>query len=106
MKIKQLKQMAVTAALICLVPMFSAANAAETGATKKSMQLKPVKGNSGKVSKANVFNRLLKKDKNKNAPPPEDGIHDPANEGTHVLQPPKISYEGLPTTPLDRKSVV
>jgi len=50
------------------------------------------------VSSANVFNRLLKKPKMKNAPPPEDGIHDVANDGTHVLQPPLIAYEGLPNT--------
>ena len=52
----------------------------------------------GTVSSANVFNRLLKKPKMKNAPPPEDGIHDVANDGTHVLQPPLIAYEGLPNT--------
>ena len=51
-----------------------------------------------KVSAANVFNRLLKKEKIKNAPPAQDGIHDPANDNTHVLQPPLIAYEGLPTT--------
>lgn len=51
-----------------------------------------------KVSAANVFNRLLKKEKMKNAPPTEDGIHDPANDGTHVLQPPLVAFEGLPTT--------
>jgi len=51
-----------------------------------------------KVSAANVFNRLLKKEKTKNAPPAQDGIHDPANDNTHVLQPPLIAYEGLPTT--------
>ena len=85
-------------ALICLFPIVSNVYAAETGATKKSMKLKPVQGRSDKVSKANVFNRLLKKDKNKNAPPAEDGIHDPANEGSHVLQPPKVAYVGLPTT--------
>jgi len=51
-----------------------------------------------KVSAANVFNRLLKKEKVKNAPPAQDGIHDPANDNTHVLQPPMIAYEGLPTT--------
>jgi c(7)-type cytochrome triheme protein len=60
--------------------------------------VKEVKTEKGKVSGANIFNRLLKKDKQKNAPPPEDGIHDPANDGTHVLQPPKIAYDGLPTT--------
>jgi c(7)-type cytochrome triheme protein len=50
------------------------------------------------VSKANVFNRLLKKVKDPNAPPPEDGYHDPENEATFQLQPPKVAYEGLPTT--------
>lgn len=60
--------------------------------------LKEVKAAKGHVSSANVFNRLLKKDKKRNAPPPEDGIHDPANDGTHVLQPPLIAYDGLPTT--------
>lgn len=60
--------------------------------------VKEVKSAKGKVSGANTFNRLLKKEKEKNASPPEDGIHDPANDGTHVLQPPKIAYDGLPTT--------
>ena len=60
--------------------------------------LKEVKSAKGKVSGANVFNRLLKKDKQRNAPPPEDGIHDPANDGTHVLQPPLVAFDGLPTT--------
>lgn len=55
-------------------------------------------GDPDKVSKANVFNRLLKKDKEKNAEPAKDGIHDTANEATHVLQPPKVAYEGMPTT--------
>ncbi len=50
------------------------------------------------VSSANTFNRNLKKDENKNASPAEDGIHDPENPGTHVLQPPKEAYEGLPKT--------
>jgi len=50
------------------------------------------------VSNANVFNRLLKKVKDPNAAPAEDGIHDPANEPTHTLQPPKVAYEGWPTT--------
>lgn len=55
-------------------------------------------GDPDKVSKANIFNRLLKKDKEKNADPAKDGIHDTANEATFVLQPPKIAYEGMPTT--------
>ncbi|NOY62348.1 MAG: cytochrome c, class I [Gammaproteobacteria bacterium] len=48
------------------------------------------------VSAANTFNRNLKKDKVRNAAPPEDGIHDPANDSTHVLQPPLEAFEGFP----------
>lgn len=50
------------------------------------------------VSSANTFNRNLKKEKDPNAPPPEDGYHDPENDGTHILQAPKDAYVGLPTT--------
>ena len=71
---------------------------AAEGATKDTMKLKQVKGQEGKVSSANIFNRLLKKEKSRNLPPAEDGIHDVDNEGTHVLQPPLIAYEGLPKT--------
>jgi len=60
--------------------------------------LKAVKSAKGNVSGANVFNRLLKKDAQRNAAPAEDGIHDAANDGTHVLQPPLIAYDGLPTS--------
>ena len=60
--------------------------------------LKEVKAAKGQVSSANTFNRLLKKPKAKNQPPSEDGVHDPDNDNTHVLQPPKIAYDGLPTT--------
>ena len=60
--------------------------------------LKDVKAAKGHVSSANVFNRLLKKEKERNLPPPEDGVHDPENDGSHVLQPPRIAFDGLPTT--------
>ncbi len=50
------------------------------------------------VSAANTFNRNLRKEKDPNAPPAEDGYHDPENEGTHVLMHPKDAYVGLPTT--------
>ncbi len=50
------------------------------------------------VSPANTFNRNLKKQKKRNPPPPEDGIHDPENEATFVLQPPAESFEGMPKT--------
>lgn len=50
------------------------------------------------VSQANVFNRLLKKINDPNAAPPDDGIHDTTNEPTFSLQPPKVAYEGFPTS--------
>ncbi len=50
------------------------------------------------VSAANTFNRNLKKEKSRNPPPPEDGIHDVENEATFILQPPRESFEGLPKT--------
>ena len=42
----------------------------------------------------NTFNRLLKPKSQRNLPPAEDGIHDPTNDGTLSLQPPK---DGLAT---------
>lgn len=72
--------------------------AAEPTVTKKGMELKEVDSGADKVSSANIFNRLLKKPKQRNEAPAEDGIHDVGNEGTHVLQPPLVSYEGLPPT--------
>jgi c(7)-type cytochrome triheme protein len=50
------------------------------------------------VSDANTFNRNLKKPKSINPPPPEDGVHDPENEATYSLQPPKEAFQGLPKT--------
>lgn len=88
---------AIAATALFAIPV-SAAWSAETQATSKSMQLKEVSPSGGAVSSANVFNRLLKKPKERNAAPAEDGIHDSGNEGTHVLQPPLVSYEGMPTT--------
>ncbi len=47
---------------------------------------------------ANIFNRNLKKAKERNAPPPRDGVHDKSNQGTEMLQPPKEAFQGLPTS--------
>ena len=40
------------------------------------------------------FNRLLKKWK-PNLSPAEDGIHDPTNQGTHMLQTPEAGFDGF-----------
>lgn len=45
---------------------------------------------------ANAFNRLLKPAAQRNLPPAEDGIHDPANPGTRMLQAPLESFGPLP----------
>ena len=48
------------------------------------------------VEDSNAFNRLLKPASKRNLPPPEDGIHDPSNDGTHALQPPLSAFGDLP----------
>jgi c(7)-type cytochrome triheme protein len=47
---------------------------------------------------ANSFNRLMKPPSQRNPPPAKDGIHDPDNEGTHVLQAPRDAFGNLPKT--------
>ena len=44
-------------------------------------------------SDPNRFNRLMKPAAERNAPPPEDGIHDPDSPGTHLLQTPREAFE-------------
>ncbi len=44
----------------------------------------------------NAFNRLMKSKSKRNPPPPEDGIHDPDNDGSHILQAPKEPLGQLP----------
>jgi c(7)-type cytochrome triheme protein len=41
------------------------------------------------------FNRLLRPLDKHNLAPPDDGIHDPENEGTHKLQPPAVGMADL-----------
>jgi len=44
----------------------------------------------------NAFNRLLRPSGQRNAPPTQDGIHDPTNDGTQALQPPLSAFDKLP----------
>lgn len=46
-------------------------------------------------SSVNSFNRLMKPPSELNLPPAEDGIHDPENEGTHLLQHPREAFASL-----------
>ena len=48
-----------------------------------------------KASSVNSFNRLMKPPTELNLPPAEDGIHDPENDGTHLLQQPRQAFESL-----------
>lgn len=47
------------------------------------------------VSNINTFNRLMKPKMKVNPPPMEDGIHDPENPGTALLQAPKQAFDSL-----------
>ncbi|MBI1194628.1 MAG: cytochrome c, class I [Gammaproteobacteria bacterium] len=80
---------ALLLSLLALVAVPSVVMAAEDGA--KPLQL-------AAVSSANTFNRNLKKEKSRNPPPPEDGVHDTENEATFTLQSPREAFQGLPTT--------
>ncbi len=44
----------------------------------------------------NAFNRLMKPASKRNPPPAQDGIHDPKNAGTALLQKPREAFAGLP----------
>jgi len=92
-------------AAVCMSVIMPAANAGEAAplslAASKPITSAEITGSVPEklnVSKANVFNRLLKKIKDPNAAPPDDGIHDRANDAVFSLQPPKVAYEGLPKT--------
>lgn len=48
------------------------------------------------ASNVNSFNRLMRPPAQQNLPPTQDGIHDPANDGTQALQPPLTAFASLP----------
>jgi c(7)-type cytochrome triheme protein len=47
-------------------------------------------------NRVNAFNRLLKPPSQRNLPPSKDGIHDPANDGTAILQHPRDAFASMP----------
>jgi len=63
--------------------------------TKKSLANKDVKPKVKSFKNINKFNRLMKPPSEWNLPPVKDGIHDPENQGTEMLQPPKVAFEAL-----------
>jgi c(7)-type cytochrome triheme protein len=64
-----------------------------------STAVAPVVATEVSAADINSFNRLLKPASKRNLPPPEDGIHDPSNDGTHALQPPLTAFGALPKAP-------
>jgi c(7)-type cytochrome triheme protein len=71
-----------------------AAAAATVSTTAPSAEAAPPAVATG--GNVNPFNRLMRPAAKRNLPPPEDGIHDPANDGTHSLQPPLAAFTQLP----------
>jgi len=69
--------------------------AAETPAPAVAPVKPPSRTASGAAG-ANRFNRLMRPPSQRNPPPAKDGIHDPDNDGTHLLQHPKESFGSLP----------
>lgn len=73
------------------------APAAKKAAPTKAVKQKPVVAKAPRANKGtNRFNRLMKPKSEWNPPPTKDGIHDPENEGTELLQPPKTAFVSLP----------
>jgi c(7)-type cytochrome triheme protein len=60
---------------------------------------KPAAAPISPAAEVNAFNRLLKPVGKRNLPPTQDGIHDPANDGTQLLQPPMEAFKILPRSP-------
>jgi c(7)-type cytochrome triheme protein len=52
-------------------------------------------------SDANPFNRLMRPASKRHLPPGRDGIHDPDNESTQILQTPVESFATLPKSQTD-----
>ncbi|MFN0316309.1 MAG: c(7)-type cytochrome triheme domain-containing protein [Burkholderiales bacterium] len=55
-----------------------------------------VAGVMAQATDPNSFNRLLPSQAKRNPPPVESGIHDPANDGTLILQHPRDAFAALP----------
>lgn len=65
-------------------------------ANGKASDVKPADATAPKAAAANPFNRLMIPKADRNPPPVKDGIHDPANPGTPLLQPPLDAFSTMP----------
>jgi c(7)-type cytochrome triheme protein len=74
----------------------SAADETASDAPSSPAAKTPNRTISSATSGANRFNRLMRPPSKRNPPPAKDGIHDPENDGTHLLQHPKEAFAPLP----------
>jgi len=63
--------------------------------TSKKVPVKQAKAAKKTSSNVNQFNRLMQPPAKWNLAPTSDGIHDPENAGTHLLQEPRQAFEAL-----------
>ncbi len=107
--IKRLTLLAVTVLLTGAAALVTAGMAVTglAGTKRPDLQAPPVqiaqaettKPRAKKPSAANTFNRLMKKPASApHAAPADDGIHDPENSGTHLLQWPSEAFQSFPGT--------
>ena len=73
----------------------SASKQATDNAAQQKKPVNKIITQQTRTSSVNTFNRLMKSADEWNLPPAEDGIHDPDNGGTHMLQKPKQAFETL-----------
>lgn len=87
-----------TTAAIAPAPVAQVAAAPVAAAPAAPSAAVDVSSNTSGASLADInsFNRLLKPIGKRNPPPAEDGIHDPANDGTMALMAPLAAYGPLP----------
>jgi len=69
----------------------------EPAASPQSVSAAPMAAQTAAAPAGSVnnFNRLMRPAAQRNLPPPQDGIHDPENDGTHSLQPPLAAFSSL-----------
>ena len=95
-----IKDAEIENAVIYMLAKSGIARYAQKPASTQSSKTDPQATNKKPVARAgtssvNSFNRLMKSKEEWNLPPAKDGIHDPENAGTLMLQPPKVAFETL-----------
>ncbi len=87
---------AAPAAPVAAKPAAPAPTAPTAAVVAAAPQLAPAPVAAAPAASVNTFNRLMRPAAQRNLPPWEDGIHDPASEGTLSLQAPLTAFAPLP----------